>query len=466
MSTCRVATLALLCLLSPCSLALAQSETDETAPRTPGVQHGGKFLGFVPAHLKGKPSPQLSPSVAAERSTADASESSGNVSTVAYGEHILGEPPLPPGFEGEVIDITEDVKGSKLWVDDSSCYWARAEYMLWWTSGMNTAPLVTTGTPLSQGVLGQPGTTTLFGNGDLADQSRSGARFTFGHWLDPAQCNGIEVNYMTLGSKTDAFNAGLNQFNILARPFFNTVTNAQDSRLIASPGLVQGTLNAAASSDLQGVEVLYRRKGCEPMGCHIDWVVGYRFAELKDRVRIDESTASLSGPTAGTTFDLFDQFDTRNSFHGAEFGLVGDWQIDDCWSCEAFAKFAIGGTTYNAGIAGQTTTTDAAAASTTAQGGLLAQGTNIGNYRSDDVASMGEFGFMLRRQLACGLSATVGYNFLYWSNVTRAGEIIDTTINTSQIAPGTLAGAARPTIIQKVDDFWAQGLRFGLEYRY
>lgn len=335
---------------------------------------------------------------------------------------------------------------------------------------MNAPPLVTTspiGTPQAQaGVLGQPGITILFGNGDLVDDTRSGARFTFGKWLDAGHCNGIEVNYLILGGETDSFNAGLNQFNILARPFFDAVGNAEDSRLIAFPGLVQGTLNIAASSELQSLEVLYRHAGCESWGCHIDWLVGYRFAELEDRVRIDESTAALAGPPAGTTFDLFDQFDTRNTFHGAEFGLVGDWRIDNCWSCETFAKFAIGGTTYRAGVAGQTITTDAAGASTTAQGGLLAQTTNIGNYQWDDFAAMSEFGFTLRRELACGLAATFGYNFLYWSNVARAGEIIDTTINTSQVPPGNLVGTARPTIQQRIDDFWAQGLRFGLEYRY
>jgi len=469
MSTRRVALIASLCLLAPLSVALAQSESD-AAPQTPGVQHGDKFIGFVPAHLKGKPGRQPSRQIAREPSIANAGESSANVTTVAYQEYILGDPPLPPGLEGEVIGLTEDVKGGKLWIGDSSCYWARAEYLLWWTQGMSTPPLVTTsplGTPQTEaGVLGQPGTTILFENGDLADGSRSGGRFTFGKWLDPEHCNGIEVNYLTLGRETDSFNASLNQFNILARPFFDTVGAAEDSRLIAFPGLVQGALNVAASTQLQGFEVLYRRPGCESWGCHLDWVVGYRFAELKDRLRIDESTASLTGPTAGTTFDLFDQFDTRNTFNGAEFGLVGDWQIDNCWSCEALAKVAIGGTTYRAGISGQTITTDVAGASTTAQSGLLAQGTNIGNYQWDDFASMAEFGITLRRELACGLAATFGYNFLYWSNVARAGDQVDTTINTSQIPLGTLTGVARPAFPRRTDDFWAQGLRFGLEYRY
>lgn len=242
---------------------------------------------------------------------------------------------------------------------------------------MRSPPLVTTspdGTAQADaGVLGVPGTTTLFGDEDLMTSARSGAKFTFGKWLDPTHCNGIEVNYFGLGNSSDSFNAGLNDFNILARPFFDTVGAAEDSRLIAFPGLVQGTLNVDVSSTLDSFEVLYRHAGCESWGCHLDWTVGYRYVELNDRVRIDESTASLTGPTAGTTFDLFDQFDTRNTFNGAEFGLVGNWDIDPCWSCETVAKVAIGGTTYRSQIAGQTITTDAVGTATTTQGGLLAQ---------------------------------------------------------------------------------------------
>ncbi|MBC8355584.1 MAG: BBP7 family outer membrane beta-barrel protein [Planctomycetes bacterium] len=470
MSTCRVALLASLCLLAPVSYSFAQSESNETIRRTPGIQHGGSYRGFVPAHLKGKPGQQRARQIARNLQTEITESSPPDVTTVAYAEHLLSDPPLPPGLEGEVLEFTEDSKGSKLWVDDTSCYWGRAEYLLWWTKGMNSPPLVTTsptGTAQAQaGVLGQPGTTILFGNGDLVDGSRSGARFTLGRWLDPTHCNGVEVNYLAFGSDTNSFNANLNQFNILARPFFDTVGAAEDSRLIAFPGLVQGNLNVAASSEFQSLEVLYRHDGCHSWGCHIDWVVGYRFAELEDRLRIGESTASLTGPTAGTTFDLFDQFDTRNTFHGAEFGLVGDWQIDNCWSCETVAKFAIGGTTYRAGVAGQTITTDAVGVATTAQSGLLALGTNSGSFEWDDFASMAEFGFTLRRELACGLAATFGYNFLYWSNVARASEQVDTTINTTQIPPGTLTGTSRPAFPRRTDDFWAQGLRFGLEYRF
>ncbi|MCA9199315.1 MAG: BBP7 family outer membrane beta-barrel protein, partial [Planctomycetales bacterium] len=59
----------------------------------------------------------------------------------------------------------------------SGHFWARAEYLLWWTKGMNVPPLVTTspGTALPQnaGVLGQD-TSVLYGDGDILDNARNG----------------------------------------------------------------------------------------------------------------------------------------------------------------------------------------------------------------------------------------------------------------------------------------------------
>ena len=73
-------------------------------------------------------------------------------------------------------------------------------------------------------------------------------------------------------------------------------------------------------------------------------------------------------------------------------------------------------------------------------------------------------------QITPRLRGTVGYTFIYWPNVFRPGDQIDTNINLSQLpfvtGPGTLVGAAVPAPRNKGSDFWAQGLNFGLEFRY
>lgn len=315
--------------------------------------------------------------------------------------------------------------------------------------------------------LGQPGTQILFGNAALNDEARPGGRFTLGKWLDPCQSCGIEVSYLALGNKDTTFSASNNDFAVLGRPFFNTATNAQDARLVANPGAVSGTLDIAVTTEFQSLEVLYRRACTRSCYAQVDYVIGYRFAELEDRVRIDESTVSFARPTAGTTFDLFDQFDTGNTFHGAEFGLVLLYQeANPCWSWEAVAKVAIGVSNYRAGVSGETVTNDNLGNVLTAQGGLLAQGTNISTFSWDDFATVSEFRVTLRRDLHCGLTASLGYSILYWRNVARAGDQIDTTVNPTQIPPGTLVGEDRPAFPFRTTDFWAQGLRFGLEYNF
>ncbi len=75
--------------------------------------------------------------------------------------------------------------------------WVHAEYLLWWQSGMNLPPLVTTspaGTArATAGVL--PGATVLYGgNNDVLDGTRSGGRIRFGTWFDRFPGLGLEAN--------------------------------------------------------------------------------------------------------------------------------------------------------------------------------------------------------------------------------------------------------------------------------
>lgn len=347
-------------------------------------------------------------------------------------------------------------------------WWGRAEYLTWWTPGMDVPALATLGsaTDALPAAIGQPGTQVLFGNTALNDGSRSGGRFTVGRWLDPCHCRGIEVNYLTLGEEDTIFSGSSADVAVFGRPFFNVATADQDARLIADPGLVSGTLNILADTEFNSAEVLYRRAGWRPSGVEVNLLFGYRFAELDDLLRIAESTLSLGGPTSGTSFDLVDQFDTRNTFHGGEVGLALLFRESACWSWEVTAKLAFGESDHRATVSGQTVTTDSMGSASTAAGGLLAQGTNLGTFRWDNSATVSELGITLRRDLRRGWSVAVGCTFLYWSDVARAGDQIDTAVNPTQIPPGTLMGEARPAFPFRTTDFWAQGLRFAVEYNY
>ena len=99
----------------------------------------------------------------------------------------------------------------------------------------------------------------------------------------------------------------------------------------------------------------------------------------------------------------------------------------------------------------------------TIEGGLLALPTNIGQYETDSFATVPQVQVNFGYDWKPWLRGTVGYRFLYWSQVARAGEQIDTDINLSQLDPDGLVGEPRPEFEFVLSDFWAHGLNVGLE---
>jgi hypothetical protein len=63
------------------------------------------------------------------------------------------------------------------------------------------------------------------------------------------------------------------------------------------------------------------------------------------------------------------------------------------------------------------------------------------------------------------MRAFIGYDFLYLSSVARAGNQVDLRTNGSLITP-TPSGPSNPPFAFHGTDYWAQGVNFGLEFRY
>jgi hypothetical protein len=348
--------------------------------------------------------------------------------------------------------------------------WIRGEYLLWWTPGQDLPLLVTTsvaGTaPDEAGVLGQPGTSIPFGNTSVSAFARPGGRIALGYWFDSCECAGVEAGYLGIGRETTDFLAASPTTPIIARPYFDTQTGTQAAMLVAHPDFLRGSVNVDETTELQSMEVLLRRnlfrQPCERM----DLLVGWRFAQLDESLRISQSSewATSQGLIiAGTTKSLFDLVDAHNQFNGAELGIVHQRHVGR-WSLELLMKLGLGNTHSRVLVDGMTTTTVPGAGSATFVGGLLAQSTNIGQYEQNRFTVIPELGVTLGYDLTCRLRATLGYSFLYWSTVARPGSLLDT--NVSQLPPEPAAGARYPAFAFAASDFWAQGLNFGLEYRY
>jgi hypothetical protein len=341
------------------------------------------------------------------------------------------------------------------------CAWFRADALLWWTKGGDTPPLLTTspaGTSQRQaGVLGAPGTTVLFGDQELNNDLRGGVRLSFGAWLDACDNLGIEFTYLGLGQGAQNYEANSTGNPILARPYFDADTGKQDSHLIAYPNVVEGSFLCSSTSDFQAAEAVAHWVIVRSCDSRIELLGGYRYQRLSDGLEITD-TANYLSPSA--RIQVFDQFRTQNDFNGGEVGVALHRQ--SCrWSLDTNLKLALGSTRSRVAINGSTTT-----AAGTLPGGLLALPSNSDVYYADQFSVVPELGVTLGYQLTCHLRATLGYTFLYWSNVARPGDQIDLNVSPSQFPGPEQQTADRPAFVQHNSDFWAQGITVGFDYQF
>jgi hypothetical protein len=340
-------------------------------------------------------------------------------------------------------------------------YYASAEYILWWIKGSPLPPLLTAGSagdPIP-GALGLPGTVVLFGGSRVGDDARSGGRFVVGHWFDEDHTLGIEGSYFFLGSRTDSFTATSFGNPILARPIIDATTGMETAQGVAG-GALAGTFNTSLRSSLWGAEGNLRSNLCCGCNWFVDGIIGFRALGLNEDLNVSENLIVVRGANAGNTFQVTDLFSTRNNFYGGQLGLVSEWRRGR-WSLDLKTKVALGSTHQVAEINGSTVING-----TPFTGGLLALPSNIGRFSRDFFTWAPEVGLNLGYQFTPHLRGYVGYNFLYWSDVLRPGNQIDRVVNVNQLPPAIPGGPARPAFTFNGSDFWAQGVNFGLEFRY
>ncbi|HEY8503355.1 MAG TPA: BBP7 family outer membrane beta-barrel protein, partial [Gemmataceae bacterium] len=348
-----------------------------------------------------------------------------------------------------------------------------AEWLYWVTNGYHVPPLVTAspaGTPVAaSGVLSDPGTVVLLGGRNLqSGDLRNGLRVHGGLWLDRCETVGIEGSYFFLEDRRDGGSFVSSGVPQLSRPFFNASTGAPDAELVAFPGVVGGSVSVDSGSSFWGADANLRKMLCCDCNYRVDCLAGYRYLNLDETLTISEVLTvppDGAGIPPGTRLFVRDRFRTLNEFHGGQIGLAARLLAGRAWA-DVTGKVALGVTRKLIDIGGDTTVLVPGQAPSPRPGGLLAQRTNSGRFRSDDFAVVPEATVRLGYRLTDNISAFAGYTFLYWSDVARPGDQIDTVLNPTQIPPGTLQGPARPAFLDGDSDFWVQGVSVGLEVRY
>jgi hypothetical protein len=365
-------------------------------------------------------------------------------------------------------------------VEPASRFWFGAEFLLWSTKRASLPPLVTAGDPADAvpGGLGQPGTRTLFGGGgDGFGRNAPGVRLRGGYAIDNTWA--VEAGAFMLQARSTRFAAqsGADGSPVIGRPVINEAGGAEISFADSFPGVLAGGITVHSSSSFWGVEANAARQ-LSAGGPKVELLFGARYLRLHDRIRIDDNLTPLAagfltflGGAADppTTMTDFDQFSTTNDFYGAQLGVRSSLAVNR-WMFGGSGKLALGMTRQVVGIDGATSLLTPGAPTLTAPGGVLALSSNIGTYRSNRFTVVPELELTTGYEIFPNAVINVGYNLIYWSDVVRAADQIDRTINTNLVpsAPtfGTPGGAARPAFTFNRTDYWAQGLNVGFNFRF
>lgn len=385
-----------------------------------------------------------------------------------YGSPLVGAPAGPAEASGS-----------------SGHFYAQVDYLFAWLETGRVGPLVTTTTTNLPrglaGVEGVPGNAVLFGDRAICEDPRSGLLLRFGYQLDSACREGFEFGLLVVGREGDELTAasdGSPGSRVLARPFSNTQTGTGDADLIAFPGLLAGSVRVRTASDLVGTEVNYRAAlsslSCGWCGCGeggtcsgrtVDFLIGYRSARYRDKITVDTLRSNLTPAAPVTTFPVVhDSFYSKTLFNGVQFGLEGRLERESFFLAGR-ATAALGMSSSRTDVSGFSDVIVGGQV-VRQQAGLLAGLTNIGHYGDDDTAFLSELTLRAGYKVGSNLTLTVGYTALYLSSVVRSGDLIDRTVNTTQLPPGTLTGTPRPAVIIQNEDVWMHALSLGMEWKY
>lgn len=350
--------------------------------------------------------------------------------------------------------------------------WVSAEMLLWWFDGNDTPPLVTTGPLASMGIIGRPGTSVLYGDEGVGDRARLGFRLTGGLWL--TESLGAEVYTMWVGNdnSTDFSATSVAGVPLISRPYFDALTNNEDAFLVGFPNLVDGTTSVTSKSKLYSSGLLFRSVLTEDAASRIDFVGGYRYANVQDSLVLREDLTWQGGGlfANGSSIRIQDGFQAVNNFHGGDLGLNAIMRQGRV-TFDVMGRLAIGSVFRRAEIGGSTSVAVPNGPMATAEGGLLALASNSGVFKHDRTSLLPQLDVNLRFQATEHISLGLGYSLFYMTNVWRSGTMIDRSVNTNQVqflggGVPPFPGPVAPRTLLKDTTFWAQGINFCAEVRF
>ena len=383
---------------------------------------------------------------------------------------IIDPPGAPfPGGPGGGFISTDPMPGIGPGCPDPSQWYVAAEALVWWVKSYGVPPLVTVGPAFSGANVSVPGVRSIYGAEAVDVNPRYGGRLTLGYWLNP--CWAVELSGFYVRPTSDQFTATSGDVpnDDLARPFYDLNRGIESSEIIGRPGVAAGFVSVTTTSTFYGAELNGRYKYWQGANNRLDLIGGIRYLYLDEQLSISEQSRGLAGagPFAGFDRFLTDDYRTENRFLGAQVGAIFE-HVRGRWTFDLRAKVALGYTRQRAEITGNISPLSGGGLPDL-PGGLLALNSNIGTYSQRQMSIVPEVGFNVGYDVSSRLRVYAGYSILYWTNVSRPGQQIDRVLDVNRIpdfpaAPAT--STIRPVNPRGSENLWAQGVNFGLIYRW
>lgn len=347
--------------------------------------------------------------------------------------------------------------------------WFGADYLRWRTPNQTLPPLLTTSTTIgaagnNAGALTDPNTRILIDR--VEGTYRDGARFHGGFYFGCQAEWGIDGTYFFLDRQSGTQDFNGTETPLLARPI--VVSGADTALYVNNPfiGFTNGRFIVNDVADLHGFDVNLRRKLWTDSNLCVDLLMGYRNLRLRERIEIvdiEEFGGQQNTP--------FENFGTRNDFHGGQFGFSGEWELGPRFTLNGVVKVAFGNMHETVDINGITVFRPFAGGGAVGTGGILALASNSGRRERDHFAVVPEVGLKFGWNLTCNLRLQFGYDFLFMSNVVRPGDQIDRRVNPAMLPsqfvlnPG-IVNPALPAPQFNTTSYFAHGLNFGVAFHW
>ncbi len=386
------------------------------------------------------------------------------------------------------------VVGDTVAVGEPYIFKFRTEYLLWNTSNArinNILATTSTNPNLVNGVgaINDPGTVTLLGPESFSFHTLSGARLTAGFapgWFIPVEFTGFwlsPANVTLLNVASD----GSGNAPVLARPFQATNLSSlnglgQQVVLTAGfPGSFAGSINVSSDFSLFGFETNFFFNVGSSDVVALDLILGYRYVELGESLRITNSLTSVNPNTViafnpintagfppGFTSLVTDTFATRNQFNGATFGMRPALYVGQ-FSFTSDLKLSVGVTHEILNVNGLSSLYSPGGAVQSVAGGLLAVGSNSGITTHDALSVIPEANFNVGFNLTRNIKFFAAYNIFFWSQVVRPGDQLNLRVDSRQVPTDANfdgAGHSNPPPSFATTNFWGQGLSVGVEFGF